>query len=108
MIQPEQLINAATEAIFKCDNEYLRTIEVDVLDACLAGLTYEEMAEKLDYSNRYIAGDIAPTLWAKLTRALDEKVSKSNLRVALERLHQRQPSPENKPPIAPIQKDPSL
>lgn len=94
MILPEQLIDAATEAIFKCDNEYLRTIEVDVLEACLAGLTYEEMAEKLDYSNRYIAGDVAPTLWEKLTRALGEPVNKSKLRVALERLYQRQPSHE--------------
>lgn len=106
MIQPEQLIDAATKAIFKCDNEYLRTIEVDVLNACLAGLTYEEMAEKLDYSNRYIAGDIAPALWAKLTRALDEKVSKSNLRVALERLHQRQPSQEKQTSYCPYPEGP--
>lgn len=106
MSQHEQLIDAATKAIFKCDNEYLRTIEVDVLEACLAGLTYEEMAEKLDYSNRYIAGDIAPALWAKLTRALDEKVSKSNLRVALERLHQRQPSQEKRASYCPYPEGP--
>lgn len=106
MILPEQLIDAATKAIFKCDNEYLRTIEVDVLEACLAGLTYEEMAEKLDYSNRYIAGDIAPALWAKLTRALDEKVSKSNLRVALERLYQRQPSQEKRTSYCPYPEGP--
>ncbi|MGR3276955.1 AAA-like domain-containing protein [Acaryochloris marina NIES-2412] len=106
MIQPEQLTDAATKAIFKCDNEYLRTIEVDVLEACLAGLTYEEMAEKLDYSNRYIAGDIAPALWAKLTRALDEKVSKSNLRVALERLYQRQPSQEKRTSYCPYPEGP--
>lgn len=62
------------------------------MEACLAGLTYEEMADKLDYSNRYLAGDVAPTLWAKLTRALGEQVNKSKVRVALERLYQSQPS----------------
>ncbi|MGF1603825.1 MAG: AAA-like domain-containing protein [Thermosynechococcaceae cyanobacterium] len=88
----EQLVEAADRAVFQCDQEYLRTIEIDVLGECLAGLTYEKMAEALDYSNRYIAGDVAPTLWTKLSRASGEKVTKSKLRVVLERLCKHQPN----------------
>ncbi len=86
----EQFIDAANEAVSQCDKEYLRTIEVDVLEACLAGLTYEKMAEKLDYACRYIAGDVAPTLWKKLSRASGETVNKSNLREVLKRLYEQQ------------------
>ncbi len=90
----EQLIDAANQAVFQCDKEYLRTIEVDVLEECLTGLTYEKMAEQLDYSSRYIAGDVAPTLWTKLARASGEEVNKSKLREVLKRLLERKPAQE--------------
>lgn len=65
VLMHEPLVKAADRAVFQCDQEYLRTVEIDVLSGCLAGLTYEKIAEKLDYSNRYIAGDVATTLLTK-------------------------------------------
>ncbi|MEO0376950.1 MAG: AAA-like domain-containing protein [Cyanobacteria bacterium P01_A01_bin.17] len=94
VVMHEQLIEAANQAVFQCDQEYLSTVEVDVLEESLAGLTYEDIAEKLDYSNRYIAGDVAPKLFIKLTRAAGEKVKKATLREALKRLLEQQSVPE--------------
>ncbi|PZD72309.1 hypothetical protein C1752_03896 [Acaryochloris thomasi RCC1774] len=98
----EQLIEAANRAIFQCDQEYLRTIEVDVLAECLAGLTYETMAERLNYSARFIAADVAPKLFIKLTRATGEKVRKVTLREALKRLLKQQSAPEKSLKTSPL------
>ncbi|WP_299488151.1 AAA-like domain-containing protein [Acaryochloris sp. IP29b_bin.137] len=83
----EELVNAANQAVFRCDNEYLKDIEVDVLELCLEGLTYEKIAEKLGYAPGTIAKDVAHKLFRKLTRATGESVKRSNLREVLRRLY---------------------
>ena len=92
--QPEptwaQLIEAADQAVFHRDGEHLKTVEVDVIEKCLEGLTYEQMAEALRYATSTISKDVAPSLQKKLSRASGWRVKRSNLRVALEALYKQQ------------------
>ncbi len=47
--------------------------------------TYDRMAQECGYSPNYIKQAVAPQLWRLLSRALGEKVTKSNIRSVLER-----------------------
>ncbi|MEM7760440.1 MAG: NB-ARC domain-containing protein, partial [Cyanobacteria bacterium P01_A01_bin.40] len=60
--------------------------------------TYEQIAEQSGYSVSYVKRDVGPKLWRILSKALGEKVSKTNFRQALERYsshHQAKQTPTN-------------
>ncbi len=66
-------------------NRYLSDVETAIVTGALGDRTYEEIAEQSGYSVSYIKRDVGPKLWQLLSKALGEKVSKTNFRQALER-----------------------
>jgi hypothetical protein len=81
----DQAKKIADLAVFQKFGEHLKDAELEVLQGAWEGLTYEKMAEDLYRSVNYIRGDIGPKLWQKLSDALAETVTKSNVKGALER-----------------------
>lgn len=66
----------------------LRDPEITILRGTWQGHTYEQMAESSDYSLNYLMRDIGPKVWRLLSEVLGERVSKTNIRIILERLEQ--------------------
>jgi hypothetical protein len=85
--------------VFKKLGEHLKDIEIDVLLGSWEGLTYEKMADRYHLSVNYLRGDVGQKLWQKLTEALEEEVTKTNFKGALERVWQRErvTSPDTTP-----------
>ncbi|NET39291.1 MAG: serine/threonine protein kinase [Cyanothece sp. SIO1E1] len=62
--------------------EHLNAVQELVLRQCWVGWTYQEIAENFDYDADYIRG-VGSRLWQKLSDALGEKITKSNLQPIL-------------------------
>ncbi|MCP2729439.1 AAA-like domain-containing protein [Limnofasciculus baicalensis] len=75
----------ANEAVWQKDSEYLKDIEVIVLKGSWDGKSYQKIADKNSYQENYINQDVGNKLWRKLTKALGERVTKTNFREALKR-----------------------
>jgi hypothetical protein len=86
----EEAKEIANSQIFKHFQEYLKDIELELLQGSWDGLTYEKIAETYHHSVNYIRGDIGPKLWHKLSIALAEEVTKNNFKGALERAWEKQ------------------
>jgi hypothetical protein len=76
--------------IFKTFQEYLKDVEIELLQGSWEGLTYEKMADTYHHSVNYLRGDVGPKLWHKLSVALAEEVTKNNFKGALERTWKNQ------------------
>jgi len=76
---------AADTAVFAKQGTHLTDIQKTVLKGAWQGYTYEEIADREGYSEKYLKRDVGPRLWKILSEALGEKVSKKNFRTALER-----------------------
>ncbi|MDJ0590041.1 MAG: hypothetical protein QNJ72_08620 [Pleurocapsa sp. MO_226.B13] len=85
MLESEQILAVANQAMFAMTARYLSDVETAIVAGALAERTYEEIAEQSGYSVSYIKRDVGPKLWQFLSKALGEKVSKTNFRQALER-----------------------
>ncbi len=70
-------------ALFQTTGKYLSDIEIKVLEASWLNKTYDEMAIKYGYSTEYLNKDVGNKLWYKLSKALEEKVTKKNFKAAL-------------------------
>ncbi|MDB9509709.1 AAA-like domain-containing protein [Kamptonema animale CS-326] len=84
----EETLEIANSAIFENTQRYLKTIEVDVLHGIWQGKTYQEIADELGYTEHYINQDVVNGengLWKKLSKALGEKITRSNYQEALKR-----------------------
>ncbi|KYC35296.1 hypothetical protein WA1_09090 [Scytonema hofmannii PCC 7110] len=88
----EQAKQVAEQTVFNHLEEYLKDVEMNVLQGSWQGLTYEKMAEQYHLSVNYLRGDVGPQLWQKLSEAFGEEVTKSNFKRALERAWERQQS----------------
>lgn len=88
----EEAKEIANSQIFKHFQEYLKDIELELLQGSWDGLTYDQIAETYHHSVNYIRGDIGPKLWHKLSLALAEEVTKNNFKGALERAWKQQQS----------------
>ncbi len=77
-------------ALFKTTGKYLSDIEIKVLEASSQEKTYDEMAINYGYSSEYLNKDIGNKLWHKLSKALEEKVTKKNFKAALRRVWERE------------------
>ena len=86
----EQIKQAADQVIFAHTGEYLKDVEILVLQSSWEGLTYETMAGVHFLAVNYLRGDVGPTLWQKLSDALGETLTKKNFKNALQRATQRQ------------------
>ncbi|AFY54995.1 hypothetical protein Riv7116_2485 [Rivularia sp. PCC 7116] len=77
-------------ALFKTTGKYLSDIEVKVLQASWMQKTYDEMAISYGYSAEYLNKDVGNKLWHKLSKAVEEKVTKKNFKAALKRIWEKQ------------------
>ena len=86
MIKPENLLELAEILIQSKTNIYCSDLQRGILITTLRGVrkTYEQLADEYGYSPKYIKQDVAPKLWHLLSRALGQKVTKSNARAILE------------------------
>ncbi len=92
MLESEQILAVANAVIFKMAGRYLRDVETVIVLGALGDRTYEQVAQQSGYSVNYIKRDVGPKLWRLLSKALGEKVSKTNFRHALERYQASQNS----------------
>ncbi|MEL6160361.1 MAG: response regulator [Cyanobacteria bacterium J06623_5] len=54
--------------------------------------TYDQLAKECGYSPKYVKQDVAPKLWQLLSHILETKVTKANVRAALEQAMRRIPA----------------
>jgi diguanylate cyclase (GGDEF)-like protein len=116
MNEIETLLELGEELVHAQTGGYLSELQRIILVSTLQGSrkTYDQIADECGYSPKYVKQDVAPKLWNLLSHALEEKVSKTNVKNVLERLiRHRQPSPVNteRPPtveLPPIVQTPSI
>ncbi|MDZ8050387.1 MAG: NB-ARC domain-containing protein [Aulosira sp. ZfuCHP01] len=74
--------------------KHLSNIQELVLRQSWEGYTYAEIAESSGYDNDYIR-DVGYRLWQTLSKALEENVTKSNIKSVLRRHYSRLPKAES-------------
>lgn len=96
------LVNDAMSAAF---GRLLSDAELALFKGAWHGQTYEVIAEESGYAASYFTRIVGPKFWKNLSQALDQKVSKTSFRAAIEqRLYLASPSAPNIPtaPTAPV------
>ncbi len=88
-MESEEILAIANAAIYEIAERYLSDVETAIVTGAIADRTYEQIAEQSSYSISYVKRDVGPKLWRLLSKALGEKVSKTNFRQALERYSNR-------------------
>ena len=78
-------LQAADLLVFRHTGKYLSDIEITILQGAWDNRTYEQIAEAEGYTSSYLCRDVGCKLWANLSTALKEKVSKKNFKAALQR-----------------------
>ncbi len=81
----EQVFQVADQAIFKQTKKHLSDVEILILRGAWENQTYEEMSENSEYATNYLQRTVGPKLWRMLSKVLNEEVSKTNFRAALQR-----------------------
>ncbi|MDJ0704309.1 MAG: DUF1822 family protein [Leptolyngbyaceae cyanobacterium MO_188.B28] len=84
-------LNFVNTAILAQANRCLSAPEIAILRGTWQGLTYDQMAKNSDYSTNYLMRDIGPKFWRLLSETFGEPVSKTNLRVVLQRISELEP-----------------
>ncbi|MGI0492252.1 hypothetical protein ACN4EG_10585 [Alkalinema pantanalense CENA528] len=87
----DQTIAIANAALQQTLGRSLKDLEEVILRGSYNGLTYQQIAEQQDYSEKYLRQDIGNLFWQDLTYVVEERVSKTNFRGPLQRWYQRQP-----------------
>lgn len=87
MIEAEALLEFIEELVYTRKGENFSDLQRTILLTSLQGsrMTYDQLAEDCGYSPKYVKQDIAPKLWLFLSDVLGQKITKSNVRAALER-----------------------
>lgn len=93
----ERVLKVVNAAVVVKIERHLKDVEVAVLRGSWQGQTYHEIAEAYGYTTKYLKQDVGPKLWKLLSKALGEKLSKTNFQAALERQWQAQLSAVQKP-----------
>ncbi len=86
----EVALEFADKLVYKNTAVYLKDIEITVLQASWEGATYPQMADDYGYSAEYLNKDVGNKLWHKLSKVLQEKVTKNNFKAALRRVWEKQ------------------
>ena len=81
----EKAKRTAEKLIFRRIGRHLSDIEAVILQGAWNDRTYDEIADAEGYTSSYLSKDVGHKLWANLSTALGEKVSKKNFKIALER-----------------------
>ncbi len=81
----ETVTNNVNQSVLSHVGRSLKPVELLVLQGAWQAKTYEQMAEECQYSLAYIKQVTGPRLWKLLSQVYGQKVSKTNVRVLLER-----------------------
>lgn len=83
----DNMVKFAEELILDQTKIYCSELQKNLLLSVLQGerKNYEQIAEECGYSVTYIRQDIAPKLWQTFSQALDQRVTKSNVRTILDK-----------------------
>jgi LuxR family glucitol operon transcriptional activator len=93
-------------AVFTTTGKHLSNIEVIVLQCSWQGQRYPQIASENGYALEYLKNDIGPQLWKRLSQAFGEKISKTNLRAALQqRIYQNEQEIKRAKEVALAQQD---
>lgn len=95
MSDAESTLLFAETLIHEQTDTYCSELQRRILIAALQGerKTYDQIAEECGYSPKYVKQDVAPKLWQILTRSLNQKISKANVRSILEQEIRHAPAP---------------
>jgi serine/threonine-protein kinase len=102
----EEALEFADKLIYAKTGKHLNDLEREVFSGSWQGHIYEKI---YPINPEYVEKDVGYKLWKKLSKALGEKVTKKNVRGALERSLKRQPLqleevPRLQPPALPLDK----
>ncbi|MEM7062041.1 MAG: NB-ARC domain-containing protein [Cyanobacteria bacterium P01_B01_bin.77] len=86
----DQALAVANTAMTNRMQCQLSDVETLLLRGAWQGMTYEEIADESAYSASYLRRNVGPKLWKTLSKALEQPVSKTSFREALERTRQQQ------------------
>jgi WD40 repeat protein len=102
----EQALAIVNQAVFTQTGKYLSDIEQIIFSGSWHHQTYEAIAEAQGYSAKYLRDDSGRKLWKLLSQALDEPISKTNFRGAIDRRSTlSEPAPSNARELStPLQK----
>lgn len=97
----EALVTFAEELIFSTVKGHLSDLQRAILVATFreGKTTYEQIADECGYSPKYLKQDVAPKLWQLLSEALDQKITKFNIKAILEHQLRHQPAIEPSLPV---------
>lgn len=80
----ESGLEFASELIFSTTGEPLSNLEMEVFRGAWENLTYQVIAERVNYSFKFIEKDVGNGLWRKLSEGLGVKVGKKRFKAPLE------------------------
>ncbi|MDJ0594581.1 MAG: NB-ARC domain-containing protein [Pleurocapsa sp. MO_226.B13] len=81
----EIVVKKIDDLVLAKTGRQLKEVETLVLQGAWSAKTYEQIAENCKYSLGYIKQAAAPRLWKLLSEILEESISKTNFRIAIER-----------------------
>ena len=81
----ETVVKKIDDLVLAKTGRQLKEVETLVLQGAWSAKTYEQIAENCKYSLGYIKQAAAPRLWKLLSEILEESISKTNFRIAIER-----------------------
>ncbi|MEM6451475.1 MAG: response regulator [Cyanobacteria bacterium P01_D01_bin.105] len=86
MVETHAILEFVEDLIHQETETYCSELQRRILIAALQEerKTYDQLAEECGYSSRYVKQDVAPKLWLLISQAVGEKVTKANVRAALE------------------------
>jgi WD40 repeat protein len=77
------------QAVVQHRSQPLSAIELAVIQGSYEGQTYDQIADKTNYSASYLSRTFCPQLWTMLSAVLGQSVNKKNLHSTLDQLSQR-------------------
>jgi DNA-directed RNA polymerase specialized sigma24 family protein len=80
-----EMLHLADKIVFEKTGQHLDDLQDAVLRGTLQHQTYKQIAKDFDCSESRVR-NTASQLWQSLSQELEEKVSKSNFRSAMDRL----------------------
>jgi WD40 repeat protein len=99
----ETAFQVLDELLFAQTQTRLKDVEKFILQGAWQHQTYDQIADSSNYhyTPSYLKQDVGPKLWKRLSDALGQPVSKTNFRVALERLCRTSPQTSQTPSTPP-------
>jgi hypothetical protein len=90
----KEIIEFVDGVVYDSTERHLNDLQRDILQESILPTrqTYEEIAEKYNYSVNYVKQGVGPRLWRLLSHAFGETVNKGNVRSVINRYRQQIPS----------------